>query len=219
MLGLPESTEYGKRIPKNKFYKHLKVTPKIERAFIDQIDTIIWQNKLSPDTINLSATDTVKEIQVIEIKLKEKRIDEQVLKFIDRELKWHIIFVLSFKGMQQVVIGYKQESERVSDIFKVDTYFYSEWGSQDDNRINVTGLTLEELYNQWLLELIPLKAREDESIQQLIERYKEIKGLERKINQLALQMKSENQFNKKVELNQEIKEIKSSLMKLNEGKI
>ena len=55
MLNLPSSTEFGRRVPKQKFYEHLDVSPEVKRLFIDQIKLITWANKLSPQTMNLGA--------------------------------------------------------------------------------------------------------------------------------------------------------------------
>ena len=33
MLGLPKTTEFNKRIPKQKFYEHINVTPALRRIF------------------------------------------------------------------------------------------------------------------------------------------------------------------------------------------
>ena len=40
MFGLPESTYFGKLVPKNKFYDKLTINKKLERSFIDQINSI-----------------------------------------------------------------------------------------------------------------------------------------------------------------------------------
>lgn len=45
MLGLPKSTEFNKRIPKQKFYDNLTVSPTLKRSFVDQIRMIYWANK------------------------------------------------------------------------------------------------------------------------------------------------------------------------------
>ena len=40
MLGLPQSTEFNKRIPKQKFYEHITVSPALKKSFVDQIRMI-----------------------------------------------------------------------------------------------------------------------------------------------------------------------------------
>ena len=45
MLGLPQSTEFNKRIPKQKFYEHITVSPALKKSFVDQIRMIYWRNR------------------------------------------------------------------------------------------------------------------------------------------------------------------------------
>ena len=37
MLGLPKTTDFNKRIPKEKFYENLNVTPTLKKSFVEQI--------------------------------------------------------------------------------------------------------------------------------------------------------------------------------------
>ena len=55
MLGLPKSTEFNKRIPKQKFYENITVTPAMKKAFVEQIRIIYWRNKIAATTLNLAA--------------------------------------------------------------------------------------------------------------------------------------------------------------------
>lgn len=47
MLELPKSTEFNKRIPKQKFYENIAVTPAMKKAFVEQIRIIYWRNKIA----------------------------------------------------------------------------------------------------------------------------------------------------------------------------
>lgn len=47
MFGFPASTEFGKRIPKQKFYENIDITPVLKRVFVEQIRLIYWRNKLA----------------------------------------------------------------------------------------------------------------------------------------------------------------------------
>lgn len=96
MLGLPKSTEFNKRIPKQKFYDNLTVSPTLKRSFVDQIRIIYWANKIAPSILNLAEGKNVTEIEVFHIRLNQKTLDENVLKQIDREIPYHILFVLEY---------------------------------------------------------------------------------------------------------------------------
>ena len=54
MFGFPASTEFGKRIPKQKFYENIDITSALKRVFVEQIRLIYWRNKLATATLNLA---------------------------------------------------------------------------------------------------------------------------------------------------------------------
>ena len=51
MLGLPKSTEFNRRIQKQKFYENLTVSSAMKRVFVEQIRVIWWRNKIAPATM------------------------------------------------------------------------------------------------------------------------------------------------------------------------
>ena len=86
MLGFPASTEFGKRIPKQKFYENLDVSPALHRMFVDQIKLVYWRNKLAASTLNIAAGEAVTEIEVFEVRLNDPQFDEAVLKQIESNM-------------------------------------------------------------------------------------------------------------------------------------
>lgn len=122
MLNFPKSTEFNKRIPKQKFYENIAVTPAMKKAFVEQIRIIYWRNKIAATTLNLAAGGQVTEIEVFEVRLSAPELDESVLRQIDREIPYHILFLLEYEGKYCAVIGYK-EAAADKTAFKVDRYF------------------------------------------------------------------------------------------------
>lgn len=140
MLNLPNSTEFNKRIPKQKFYDNLSVTPALKKAFTDQIKVIYWRNKIAPTTVNLAASDSVTEIEVFEIRLNTPDLDESILRQIDREIPYHILFLLEYSGQYRAVIGYKEASTSSKTAFKVDRYYSTDWMDEDSLPVHLEGL-------------------------------------------------------------------------------
>ena len=68
MLGFPRTTEYNKRVPKQKFYENIDISPALKRAFVEQIRLIYWRNKLAASTMNVAEGKAVTEIEVLELK-------------------------------------------------------------------------------------------------------------------------------------------------------
>ena len=63
VVGFPQATEFNKRIPKQKFYENLDVSPALRRVFVDQIRLVYWRNKLAASTLNIAAGEAVTEIE------------------------------------------------------------------------------------------------------------------------------------------------------------
>ena len=58
----PESTYIGKRIPKEGFYSKADLNATQKRAFVDDIESIVWRNLLSENTLNVSKGEKVTQI-------------------------------------------------------------------------------------------------------------------------------------------------------------
>ena len=143
MLGLPKSTEFNKRIPKQKFYENLTVTPALKRVFIDQIKVIYWRNKIAATTMNLAAGETVTEVELFEVKLVSPQLDVSVLRQIDKEIPYHIIFLLENDGLYQAWTAYKETAASGSNAFKVGTYYHTDWMQEAELPLKVDGLNID----------------------------------------------------------------------------
>jgi len=211
MLNLPKNTEYGKKIPKTKFYQNLNLPNKVKQQFVDEIETIIWQNKISPDTISISAGEDVTEIEIIEIQLHQKGISKNILEIIDRGIPYHIIFVLTFKGEAQVGIGYKEKIKKKDDKYRVERYYFSEWASLDHLAIELKGLNLDRIYENLLRPYIPEERPQLKNLKETITLQKEIEKQTALCEALKKKVKSEKQFNVQVILNRELREARITL--------
>lgn len=67
MFAYPADARFGRILPKSKIYSHAKHSPSIRARFVMQIGEIVWQYKLSPETINLPLRDGITEVQVFDI--------------------------------------------------------------------------------------------------------------------------------------------------------
>ena len=153
MLGLPKSTEFNKRIPKQKFYDNLTVSPTLKLSFVDQIRIIYWANKIAPSTLNLAEGKNVTEIEVFHIQLNQEILDENVLKQIDREIPYHILFVLEYDGKYKAVIGYKEAAGSGKASFKVDRYYQTEWLPETNLPVHLDGLNIDAVYENFVLQI------------------------------------------------------------------
>ena len=216
MLGLPKTTDFNKRIPKEKFYENLNVTPAMKKCFVDQIKVIYWRNKIASSTTNLAAGSTVTEIEVFEIKLKTNLLDEGVLRQIDKEISYHILFLLEYDGKYQAWTAYKEASAS-NTAFKVNQYYHTDWMTEDELPLKLDGLNVDAVYENFVYQIAGenLQANENESLQDAVERDEKIKTLKKQIEVLQVKVRKEKQLNIQMKLNKELKLLRKELEKHN----
>lgn len=221
MIGLPKSTEFNRRIPKQKFYENISVSPTLKRVFIDQIKVIYWRNKVATTTMNLAAGDTVTELEVFEIKLNGQQLDESVLRQIDKEIPYHILFLLEYDGKYQAWTTYKEAAASGSNAFKVGTYYHTDWLSETELPLKVEGLSIDKVYENFVRQIAGDALRSEEgkteSLKESVERDNRRQELEKQISALQTKVRKEKQLNKQVQLNAELKKLKKELEVLSSG--
>ena len=206
MLGLPKTTDFNKRIPKEKFYENLNVTPAVKKCFVDQIKVIYWRNKIASSTTNLAPGTTVTEIEVFEVRLKTNLLDEAVLRQIDKEIPYHIIFLLEYDGKYQVWTAYKEASTG-NTAFKVNHYYRTDWMTEEEIPLKLEGLNVDTVYENFVYQIAgdTLQANGNESLQDVVERDEKIKNLKKQIEMLQAKICKEKQLNVQMKLNSGLK--------------
>jgi hypothetical protein len=213
MLGLPQSTEFNKRIPKQKFYENLPVTPTIKRVFVEQIRTIWWRNKIAASTMNLAEGDAVKELEVFEIQLNGPSLDESVLRQMDQVIPYHILFLLTFEDKVQAWIGYKEAAQSGTNAFKVSGYYHTDWLPETDMQLRIEGLSTDAVYENLVRQIAgtALITQTGDTLQETVERTKQRADIEKKIAALEAKIRKEKQLNRQMELNAEVKRLRKEL--------
>ncbi|MCI8918839.1 MAG: DUF4391 domain-containing protein [Eubacterium sp.] len=214
MIGLPKSTEFNKRIPKQSFYENLDVSPTMKKFFIDQIKVVYWRNKIAPTTINLAAGNNVTELQVFEIRLNGNEVDESVLTLIDKNIPYHILFVLSYNGKYKAVIGYKEAARSGSTAFKVNRYYYTEWMAEHDLPLHLEGLDIDSVYENYVRQIAGdtlQDSQSGESLKETVERDNRIRDLKKQITALQAKIRKEKQLNVQMQMNSQLKKLKKEL--------
>jgi len=213
MLNFPKTTEFNKRIPKQKFYNKLKVSSTLAQQFVKEIETIYWKNKLSAETLNVGADTAVKEIEIIEINLKEQNISKNIIEIIDREIPYHIVFVLKYKGLAQIYISFKEDSKNRENKFKVNSYFKTEWSNYEELSLEIIGLTLDKIYENFIIQVAGdrLQVEDGKDIKEAVLKAKEKELLESLTISLENKIKNEKQYNFQVKLAGELRKVKKQL--------
>lgn len=216
MIGLPKSTEFNKRIPKQKFYENLTVTPALKTAFKEQIKVIYWRNKIASTTMNLAPGTTVTELEVFEIKLNSGNLDEAVLRQIDKEIPYHILFLLEYEEKYQAWIGYKEAAQSGNNVFKVTGYYHTDWLAEDALGIKADGLNVDAVYENFVRQIAgdKLQTATGESLEETVARAEKKKQLQKQIDVLQTKIRKEKQLNKQMQMNSELKKLRKEVQQL-----
>lgn len=218
LIEYPAQAAFEKVLPKNKIYAHAKPTRKLQQRFTDEVAKIVWQFKLAPETIRVPARDGVEEIQVFRVMLKDAAEDEftlDVLRCIDRAIGFPILFEVFAQDRVRAVAAYKRPSEGDASKWVLGDYFMSPWMPADAARAPMpVALDLASLYAQLLRRLMPHPPRAGETLRAHVERLGRIQSLDKERAKLEARLGREKQFNRKVELNAELRDLQGQLDEL-----
>ena len=211
----PSNAAFGRVLPKNKIYERAQPTTAVKELFVRQIEQIVWQYKLAPETINVKGTAAVPEIQIFHIFLKTGELKPEVLRCIDQAIPFPIIFELRHDGNIKSIAVYKRPSEADATKWVVSQYFSTNWLPENTPRQPLPVVfDLETLYAQLLTPLLPYPPRQGENLQEQVARMAEIEHLQRELKRCENRLNKEKQFNRKVEINAEMREMRKSLEEL-----
>ena len=192
---LPKSTLVNRFYAKNKFYKNLMISNATKDEFVNDIDSITWMYKLSPDTIGINKTEETEEIEIFEIKLKNKIIPKNVIKTICKGVPYKLLFILKYNNDTCFSV-------------KIDDVYNSDWN--DKVEFNFKALTLDILYQNIVKAIIKENDNEND-FETIIVNKEKIDELNKKINNLKIKVNNEKQFNRRVEYNRELKKLLEEL--------
>jgi len=215
MFQLPSSTLVNRKIPKNKFYEKLQANHHLKELFTEQVELIIWKHKLSKDTIRLDPKEDIEEIQIFEVHLKEKSYSLELLRSIDKAIPYPILHVLMVEGHAKLTIAYKERNQTDDNRTVVRSYHETDWQSVESIELNILqGLDLKAVYENIIRQLLPIKAKPEIELSVVLERQAQIDKLTQECERLESRMRTEKQFNKKVELNMELQRKRKEMKQL-----
>lgn len=217
MIALPKTTEFNRRIPKQKFYENMDISPTLKKVFVEYVKIIYWKNKIAVSTTNLAAGKDVTELEVFEIRLNSPITDDNLLRQIDRQIPYHILFILEYENKYQAWIGYKEAAMSGNNAFKVSGYYHTEWLEEDKLTLNMEGLNLDAVYENYVRQIAGDRLEREtsgERLKESIERDEKRQQLQKQIDVLTARIRKEKQLNKQMEMNSQLKKLKKEYRKI-----
>lgn len=196
MLGLPRSTEVNRRVAKEKLYRNALLTMQTRDMIKDQIEAVIWRNKLTDSTVGIRVGEDIKELQVFEIQLRQKAIDKRILPAIVKAIPYKLLFVLTLCDEAQAWI-------EVSG-----TFYHTDWVPLEGFTLPFEGLNLDAVYENLARHIAGGRLGVEGDITEAVARDIRRQRLTYEMEALEKKIMREKQFNKQVELNGALKRLR-----------
>lgn len=202
MIEMPKSTLVHKRLPKEAFYRNLTLDKRVKDRFVSEIDTIYLENSLTKERLHLTADSPVQEILLLTVHLKQQDCSAGILEAIARQNPHKLVFLLCYEDQRQLALYYGK-------------LYRTAWVPEERLTLEVRGFSLTEVW-EGFVEQVALPPEQigrhpELTLQERISRAERIVKLEREIKSLETKVRREKQFNKQVEMNKRLKEMKDHL--------
>lgn len=207
MINLPQKAYIGRLMPKEAFYKQLDLTAAVKESFVRDIQRIRLEYSLSADSLNLEATDTLSEILILSIQLREREYDGKILENIARQNSHKLLFLLQY------------EDEVQAALYQAKLY-KNTWQKESEAEIEIRGRTLPDIW-QGFVEQIALEEEviqaDNLSLEERLKRQERINALEKEIAALERKVRKEAQPKTKFDLYLQLQNKRGELEALKNG--
>ncbi len=214
MLGLPQSTEVKRPLPKVQLYKRFDWKPSQRDSFDGDVSRLDFVNWITPRTLPAIAEGAeVKEIFVIEVSLKSHDFDTKNIVLLAKSIPQCVIYLLRFEGEAMLAVYYTR-------------LFLTPWQHAEGLSLQLRGLNLDMVWENIVRDIgnIPLvgtslcdvtnvntaqvQHAKGMSLQDQINADEQLAKIERQIAYLECQMNATKQPRRKRELFLELQKLK-----------
>ena len=192
-------------VPKTMFYKFMEVNPRMKVRFVNDVEKITWLYKLSANTLNVSSSDDLVEIDVFVATLKEQDCPTDLFTFIDTNMPHHIVFILEYDNSYMILLNYKDWADNTHTKFKITKSFASLW--MDENRLSleIQGQSLSRVYENFVAQVSGIGEHKAGAMAEIVDLKKRIAAMEAELQNLQKKMRKEPQYDKQVKMNKQVK--------------
>lgn len=208
MLGLPDSTEIKKQLPKTLLTKKFSLKPEYRRLIEENVSRLDLINQISPKTIPaLAEGEKVKNIFLLQVTLKKRSYNAKAVSLLTKLIPQNLILLLRYEGESQLAVFHEK---LLTSTWKAD----ATWN--DGASLMIYGTDLDTVWlslkSQISGILLPEgKELTEQAFSEELHSQEEKDRLKKKIAQLQKACKAEIQPRLKFELHNEIQKLKKKL--------
>lgn len=222
ILSYPQTCIVDRIVPKNMFYKFMEINPRMKSHFVNDVVSINWLYKLSSQTLNVTSSEDMVEVEIFVATLKGPDCPPDLFSFIDQNMPHHIIFILVYESSAMVLINYKDWADGTHNKFRITQSFTSPWMPIEQLTLPVQGQSLSRVYDNFVAQISGIGEHKAGAMAEIVNLKKRIASMESELKALESKVRKELQFNKQMEMNKLVKtkrkELEALKQQLNELK-
>lgn len=197
MLGLPQTTEVKKPLPKTQLFKQFDWKPSQRDSFDGDVARLDFTNYIAPRTLPaIPIGEDVKEIYVVEVTLKHRNFEPKNIALLGKTIPQRIVYLLNFEGEVQLAVYHTK-------------LFTSPWQSLESATLPLNGLNLDAVWENIVSSIGDMEVAEGNTLTEQIKVDIERENLENQIASLQRKMNATKQPRQKRELFLELQKLKS----------
>lgn len=201
MLGLPQSTEVRKPLPKAQLYKRFDWKPSQRESFDGEVSRLDFVNWIAPRTLPAIVEGAeIKEIFVIEVSLKTRDFDTKNIVLLAKSIPQYVVYILRYGEEYRLAVYHSK-------------LFLTDWQALTTNSslLTTTLLNLDAVWQNIVAFVGELEVADGNSLTEQIRVDDERARRVRQIESLERLMRSTSQPRRQRDLYAEIKKLKSLL--------
>lgn len=225
-LNIPDSCFIGSTIYKKLFYENANLSSSDKYLFSDIIDKIVWLYCLKPETINVQAyMDEVREypeIEVIEVIVNKDYGLNRIAEIIMRAIPYPMLLIFKHEDKRRFYVAHQRTSQSDSSKNTIEEFISTDWLSNDSAlfaKLDIKQMRFTNLYTLYsdivdaisIYNISAIMPTNDKITgAEARELSAKVEDIEQKIANLRSKLKKETQFNRRMELNIEIKRLEKT---------
>lgn len=199
MYGLPQATVLNRPLYKKAVFEKFNLKTAERERFDADISKMALVARISPATVPaLAEGQEIKGFYVLQVTLKHQEYDVKNILLLQKLIPQQIIYALQYEGQTQLCVFHTRLQQ-------------SDWHETESTEIPLTGLTLDEVWENIVAEIGSLDNTAEETLEQQIINREEREKLFHQIEVLEKRCRTEKQTRKKYELHQQLLKLKEEL--------
>lgn len=140
MIELPSTAKVVRVIPKEAFYRNLKLKSGLQAKFVSDVEKFTVRYVLTPKSMKVDESEEITEIDVLTVQLKDKELDGKILEAIARQNPHKLLFEICAGNKARLALYYGK-------------LYFTPWSSAESVNIAVSGNSMQSLWESFVAQI------------------------------------------------------------------